>query len=60
VVLLKDSGVGHHRSRVQPELVVLEASGGYETAVVEELAAASIASSTIVEFCRAQGVTSAD
>jgi hypothetical protein len=29
-------------SAVQPELVVLEASGGYETAVVAELAATSI------------------
>ena len=47
-------------SGVQPELVVLEASGGYETAVVAELAAASIAVTVVNprqvrDFARAIG-----
>ena len=40
-------------SAVQPELVVLEASGGYETEVVAELAAASIAV-TVVNHARCE------
>jgi transposase len=47
-------------SGVQPELVVLEASGGYETAVVAELAAVSIAVTVVNprqvrDFARAIG-----
>jgi transposase len=47
-------------SGVQPELVVLEASGGYETAVVAELVAASIAVTVVNprqvrDFARAIG-----
>ena len=53
-------GAGERLSGVQPELVVLEASGGYETAVVAELAATSIAVTVVNprqvrDFARAIG-----